>query len=69
MKNIAMYIKSITGVLSVFKIASIVFVLLAMVGVLIGIAGILTIGAHLAAATQLALYEPDEEDENEARSK
>ena len=38
MKNIAMYIKSITGVLSVFKIASIVFVLLAMVGVLIGIA-------------------------------
>ena len=38
-------------------------------GVLIGIAGILTIGAHLAAATQLALYEADEEDENEARSK
>ena len=38
MKNTAMYIKSITGVLSVFQIASIVFVLLAMVGVLIGIA-------------------------------
>ena len=38
-------------------------------GVLIGIAGILTIGAHIAAATQLALYEADEEDENEARSK
>ena len=35
-------------------------------GVLIGIAGILTIGAHIAAATQLALYEPDEEDEDEA---
>lgn len=37
-------------------------------GVLIGIAGILTIGAHLAAATQLALYEPDEEDENGIQS-
>ncbi len=37
--------------------------------VLIGIASFLIIGAHLAAATQLALYEPDEEDENEARSK
>ena len=38
-------------------------------GVLIGIAGILTIGAHLAAATQLALYEQDEEDENGTQSK
>ena len=38
-------------------------------GVLIGISGILTIGAHIAAATQLALYEQDEEDENETRSK
>ena len=38
-------------------------------GVLIGIAGILTIGAHLAAATQLALYGPDEEDENGTQSK
>lgn len=37
-------------------------------GVLIGIAGILTIGAHIAAATQLALYEPDEEDENGIQS-
>ena len=37
-------------------------------GVLIGIAGILTIGAHLAAATQHALYEPDEEDENGIQS-
>ena len=37
-------------------------------GVLIGIAGILTIGAHIAAATQLALYEPDEEDENGTQS-
>ncbi len=37
-------------------------------GVLIGIAGILTIGAHLAAATQLALYEPGEEDENGTQS-
>ena len=37
-------------------------------GVLIGIAGILTIGAHLAAATQLALYEPDGEDENGTQS-
>ena len=37
-------------------------------GLLIGIAGILTIGAHLAAATQLALYEPDEEDENGIQS-
>ena len=37
-------------------------------GVLIGIAGILTIGAHLAAATQLALYEADEEDENGTQS-
>lgn len=37
-------------------------------GVLIGIAGILTIGAHLAAAAQLALYEPDKEDENGTQS-
>ena len=37
-------------------------------GVLIGIAGILTIGAHIAAATQLALYESDEEDENGIQS-
>ena len=37
-------------------------------GVLIGIAGILTISAHIAAATQLALYEPDEEDENGTQS-
>ena len=37
-------------------------------GVLIGIAGIFTIGAHIAAATQLALYEPDEEDENGTQS-
>lgn len=37
-------------------------------GVLIGIAGFLIIGAHLAAATQLALYEPDEEDENGIQS-
>ena len=37
-------------------------------GVLIGIAGILTIGAHIAAATQLALYEADEEDENGTQS-
>ena len=38
-------------------------------GVLIDIASFLIIGAHLAAATQLALYGPDEEDENETRSK
>ena len=37
-------------------------------GVLIGIAGILTIGSHIAAATQLALYEADEEDENGTQS-
>ena len=37
-------------------------------GVLIGIAGILTIGAHIAAATQLSLYEPDEEEENGTQS-
>ena len=37
-------------------------------GVLIGIAGILTIGAHIAAATQLALYKADEEDENGTQS-
>ena len=37
-------------------------------GALIGIAGILTIGAHIAAATQLALYEQDEEDGNGTQS-
>ena len=38
-------------------------------GMFIVIASVLIIGAHLAAATQIALYEPDEEDENETRSK
>lgn len=40
-----------------------------LLGVLIVIAGFLIVGAHLAAATQLALYEPDEEDENGTQSK
>ena len=43
-------------------------VIIISLGLLIVIASFLIIGAHLAAATQLALYEPDEEDENETRS-
>ena len=37
-------------------------------GMFIVIASVLIIGAHLATATQLALYEPGEEDENGTQS-
>lgn len=34
-------------------------------GVLIGVAGILAICAHLASAAKLALYEPEDEDDDD----
>ena len=33
--------------------------------VLIGVSGVLAIGAHLASAAKLALYEPEDEDEDD----